>query len=207
MYGDLAKLSGMKVDELKSFLQLRGLKTTGRKEELVARVSVAIENDVPVIEMAEEAECEIVTDYNKKLDVRHTTLPYPFGIANGWLNEEDGTVFWPVTLYPDIYNFLSFHPNELSSNDLSDYKQSKGYSNYSQGWLSPLLFHPVADDSEFCFLKGNCRPSQRINDTPHKLWICLGKCNGNIVSTHCSCMAGLSQTCNHVVAALFRIGT
>ena len=43
----------------------------------------------------------------------------------------------------------------------------------SQGWLSPLHFHPIADDSEFCFLKGTCRPAQRINDAPHKLWICL----------------------------------
>ena len=75
----------------------------------------------------------------------------------------------------------------------------------SQGWLSPLHFHPIADDSEFCFLKGTCRPAQRINDAPHKLWICLAKCNGNSVSTHYSCMAGLSQTCNHIVAALFRI--
>ena len=184
MDADLSKLSRMKVDELKSFLRLRGLKTTGKKEELVARVFVAIENDVPLIKTAEEVEFEIVTDYKAKLEVGRKTLPDPFGITNGWMNEEDGTVFWPVTLYPDIYNFLAFHPNELSSDDLSDYKQSKGYSYYSQGWLSPLHFHPIADDSEFCFLKGTCRPSQRINDAPHKLWICLAKCNGNIVSTH-----------------------
>jgi len=205
MDADLSKLSRMKVDELKAFLRLRGLKTNGKKEELVARVFVAIENEVPTVKTAEEVEREIATEYEAKLKAGCKTLPDPFGITSGWVNEEDGTVFWPVTLYPDIYNFLANHPNELTRNDIANCKQSKGYSYYSQGWLSPLSFHPIADDSEFCFLKGTCRPSQRINDTPHKLWICLAKRDGNVVSTHCSCMAGLSQTCNHVVAALFRI--
>ena len=46
---DMKILSGMNVDELKDFLRLRGLKVTGRKEELVARVFVAIENDLPIV--------------------------------------------------------------------------------------------------------------------------------------------------------------
>ena len=100
-------------------------------------------------------------------------------------------------------SFVAFHPNELSSDDLSDYKQSKGNSYHSQCWLSPLHFHPIAD--EYFFLKDTCIPSEQINNAPHKLWICLAKCNGNSVSIHCSSMAGLAQTCNHVIAALFRI--
>ena len=68
-----------------------------------------------------------------------------------------------------------------------------------------ITFYPIADDSEYCFLKGTCRSPEKINDTLHKLWICLAKRNGNIVSTQCSFMTGLPQTCNHVIAALFRI--
>ena len=58
---------------MKSFLRLRGLKTTGEKEELVARVFVAIENDVPLTETAEEVGREIVSDYKPSLksDERH----------------------------------------------------------------------------------------------------------------------------------------
>ena len=39
-------VSNMNVEELKNYLKLRGLKVTGRKNELVARVFVAIENNV-----------------------------------------------------------------------------------------------------------------------------------------------------------------
>ena len=106
------------------------------------------------------------------------------------------------TLYPNIFNFLAFHPSELASKDLSDYKTSKAYSYYAQGWLSSLQLHNLNEDSKFCLLKGTCRP-QKINDTLHKLWLCLCKETGKIYATHCTYMAGMSQTCNHVAAALF----
>ena len=40
---DLKMISTMKVEELKDFLRLRGLKVTGKKNELIARVFVALE--------------------------------------------------------------------------------------------------------------------------------------------------------------------
>ena len=202
---DLKTLSGMKVGELKDFLRLRGLKLSGNKEELVARVFVAIENGVQVVKTAEEVQLEIANEYRAKLIINDKEMPDPLLMQDGWLNEEDGIKYWPVTLYPDIYSFLAFHPNELSSNDLSDYKTSKAYSYYATGWLLPLFFHNINGDSKYCFIKGACKPSQRLNDTPHKLWLCLSKDNGKIMRAHCTCMAGLSQTCNHVAAALFRI--
>ncbi len=45
---DIDMVAKMKVDELKAFLRLRGLKTSGKKQELIARVFVAIENNVAV---------------------------------------------------------------------------------------------------------------------------------------------------------------
>ena len=42
-------ISKMVVDESKDFLRLRGLKVAGRKEEPVARVFVACENTVPLV--------------------------------------------------------------------------------------------------------------------------------------------------------------
>lgn len=52
-------------------------------------------------------------------------IPDPFKVDKGWLNEEEGIRYWPVTLYMDIFNFLAFHPNELARSDLSDYKTIK----------------------------------------------------------------------------------
>ena len=53
--------------------------------------------------------------------------------------------------------------------------------------------------------KGDCRKSERINDASHKFWMVIEKKTAKIRSAHCTCMAGMSQTCNHVASAMFRI--
>ena len=204
-------LSKMKVEELKNFLRLRGLKVSGKKEELVARAFVAIENNVQVVQTAEEVEAALGKQYSSKLnifvsdDLGNHVIPDPLKLDEGWICEKEGVKDWPSTLYPDIFHFLAFHPSELSSKDLSDYKTSKGYNYYEEGWLKPLSIHKISDDSPLCLLKTTCRPSQKLSDVPHKLWVCLEKATGRIMAAHCSCMAGMGQTCNHVAAALFRI--
>ena len=126
---DLEMISTMKVEELKDFLRLRGLKVTGKKNELIARVFVALENDLPIVKTAEEAEKEMTTSYQDELKLEDgVILPDPFKLEKGWLKEEEGITFWPLTLYQDIFNFLAFHPSELASKDLSDYRTSKAYS-------------------------------------------------------------------------------
>jgi len=108
-----------------------------------------------------------------------------------------------MLLYPDIFNYLMFYPAELGSKDLSDYKNCKAYSYYKSGWLKPLVYHDLTG-SNFCILKGECRKSQSINNPFHKFWIILEK-SSKIRSCHCTCMAGMSETCNHVAAAMFRV--
>ena len=61
-YG-LRTISKGKVQEIKSFLRLRGLNLSGRKEELIARVFVAYENNVPLIKSAEDVQQEIALEY------------------------------------------------------------------------------------------------------------------------------------------------
>ncbi len=172
---DLDMISTMKVDELKNFLRLRGLIVSGRKQELVARVFVAMENDVPIVKTAEKGEKEISDENAGKLSLGDEVIHDPFKITDGWLEEDEGIAQWPTTVYPDIFNFLAFHPSELKSQDLSDYKTSKGYSYFASGWLQKLSYHKVSEKSRYCLLKTTCRPSQKISDVPHKLWICLIK--------------------------------
>ena len=47
-------------------------------------------------------------------------------------------------------------------------------------------------------------PSQRINDKKHSLWILFNEAS-DIVISFCTCTAGFSSCCNHVVAALYKI--
>ena len=100
----------MKTDELKSFLRLRGLRVTERKQELVVRAFIALENDVPIVPTAEEVETELAREYGAKMRVTGEEIPDPFKLLTGWIEERHGVKQWPMTLYPDIYNFLSFHP-------------------------------------------------------------------------------------------------
>lgn len=199
-------ISKMKVEELKKYLRMRGLKVSGRKCELVARVFSASENNVKLVKTAAQVEEQLNEEYVSKLLVEDGVIPDPMDITSGWLAEEDGVSFWPMITYGNIFNYLTFTPSTLGSDDLNDYKTSKAYSYFTNGWLGPIMYHPIDEDSKYCFLKGDCRPSERLNDPPHKLWVCVLKGESNrIMSAHCTCMAGMSETCNHIAALLFRV--
>ena len=202
---DYDLISSMKVEELKDFLKLRGLKVSGRKIELVARVFAASENNVPLVKTAVEIEQDLHKEYQSKLLINNISIPDPYKLETDWLSEENGRIFWPMILYPDIFNYLVFHPSELGSSDLCDYKECKAYSYYKSGWLQELFYHSIDNESPFCIFKSSCRKSERINDTFHKLWIVIEKKSSKILRAHCTCMAGMGQTCNHIAAALFRI--
>ena len=77
----------------------------------MARVFIATENDFPLVKTAEEVEKEVASDCQQKLNMEEERIiPDPFRLDSGWLNEEDGIKYWPVTLYPDIFAFCSFTP-------------------------------------------------------------------------------------------------
>ena len=61
-------VSGMRVEELKSYLRLRGLKVSRRKAELVTRVFAALENNIRPIKTAAEVEVELGKEYQNKLN-------------------------------------------------------------------------------------------------------------------------------------------
>ena len=129
----------MKVDELKMNLRLRGLNVTDMKAELVAPVFGAIENHVPVKKTTEEVESDLRNEYQAKLLLDSQEIPDPNHLVSGWLSEDDGIYFWPLILYADIFNFLTFNPSELGSTDFNDYKNSKAYSYFNRGWLGPVF--------------------------------------------------------------------
>ena len=193
----------MHINELKNYLKVRGLKISGNKNELVARVFSAMGNNVTTVKTAVEVVEDLKKEYEKKLRVDDSCIPDPFKIQNGWLEEDGGIAFWPMLSYSDIFNYLMFFPTQLGSTDLSDYKNLKAYSYSKSGWLQPLYFQKLSG-SKYCIFKANCRQSQRINEINHKLWIIMEK-SGKIRSCHCTCMAGMSQSCNHVAASMYRI--
>ena len=166
---DYDLISSMKVEELKYFLKLRGLKVSGRKVELVARVFAASENNVPLVKTAVEIEQDLKLEYQNKLLISDVAIPDPYKLESGWLSEENGRIFWPMVMYPDIFNYLMFYPSELGSTDLNDYKECKAYSYYKSGWLQELLYHSIDNQNPYCIIKSSCRKSEEINDAFHQL--------------------------------------
>ncbi|XP_073237731.1 uncharacterized protein [Porites lutea] len=62
-----------------------------------------------------------------------------------------------------------------------------------------------ASDSKYFFFKGKCCHSFRKNDPPHNLKIALCILSGEVESASCSCVAGKSGFCNHVLALMFKM--
>ena len=88
---DFDLFDGMKVDELKSYLRLRGSKVSGKKAILVARAYAAHENNAPVVMTAEEVEAELKVEYDGKLKLTDLTLPDPclnFQL-DGWMKRKE----------------------------------------------------------------------------------------------------------------------
>ena len=103
-------ISKMKVEELKIYLKLRGLKVSGTKKELISRVFVAGENDVQPILSAIEVEDDLRKSYEKKLIIDGKTIPDPMKIPGGWMEEDEGITFWPMVTSMDICTKLMFLP-------------------------------------------------------------------------------------------------
>ena len=109
--------------------------------------------DITILKSAIQVQRDLEEEYIRKLEINDEAIPDPFQLDN-WLEEEEGRVFWPMTLYPNIFNFLRFNPTELGSKDLNDYKTSKGHEYYAKGWLGELQYHGISSESRYCFLRG-----------------------------------------------------
>ena len=69
------------------------------------------------------------------------------------------------------------------------------------------MYHDLTG-SNFCILKGECTKSQSVNHFVNQLItiIIFIEKSAKIQSCHCTCTAGMDEICNHVVAAMFRMG-
>ena len=75
---DYELLEYLKVEELKNYLKISGLKVTGTKKELVVRVFVTSENGVRPVKVVVETESALITDYKNKLKIEDFPIPDPF---------------------------------------------------------------------------------------------------------------------------------
>ena len=92
---------------LQCFLRKRGMKCTGRKQQLVALVYAAQVMEIEELPSAEQKELSRDERYQEALVTPEKgSMPDPLKLAaEGWYGEEDGMKLWPPTMYSDICNY------------------------------------------------------------------------------------------------------
>ncbi|XP_041840869.1 uncharacterized protein LOC121639609 [Melanotaenia boesemani] len=136
--------------------------------------------------------------YTEKLGFVGGADPYELA-PTSWSNEDPESL--PSIAYPDIVNYLVFSPSPYTAEDLKSYKGLEAYNQMVCGWVRELQYQVINDR---CVVKAKVLHSQSIRETPLEPWIIAEK-SGRILGAHCTCKAGLGETCTHVAALLFLI--
>ena len=111
------EINKWRMDALKHFLKKRGLKVSGlRKEELVARVFAAAEQNMPVCLDAASWVAQTQCERESPLKTPEGVLTDPSELHNGWIGELNGMTKWPPILLSDITLYImKDHPgNDIS---------------------------------------------------------------------------------------------
>ena len=110
---------------------------------------------------------------------------------------------WPSVTYADIYNYLIQTPSEYTHEMLKSYKSLDGYNFFCNGWISGVKVVKIEHSAKYVVV-AQVKHSQTLSATPLKVWVAL-KLDGEVLSAHCTCMAGIGEVCSHIAAVLFLV--
>ena len=99
----------------------------------------------------------------------------------------------PDISWPDIYNYLIEYPSVFSKESLKAYKLLEGHNFFISGHVQGAYYQDFSStNQEFCFIKSEVLPSQRQGSKQklYKVWVCIHKQKGWILTANCTCMAG-----------------
>ena len=180
--------------ELEYFLKARGLRITGKNVDLAARALVAYENKTPVKETELEFKESLRQEYKKLLDSQNIS---DLTIMNDLGND---VTKWPSVDLGQIFAYIISN-KAFSTEYVGQYKIRKAYSYFRSGFVHQVLVKEIDDK---VLLTGTVTPSQQVRDEHKSVWILCDK-TGKILSGYCSCTAGLSNCCNHLIAILCKV--
>ena len=186
----------MKKDTLVDFLSVRGNKNTGTKTELVALAFSAVELGMGVVSSSEDQTRKLKSDYQSRLDQNSISIDPKTIKEDKKINDEK---LWPPIDLGKIFAYI-LRLEEFDYEYIGKYKDQKAFSYYDSGFVDTILFHDSGSDLIFLY----CKVQASMSITEHRdLWIAVKK-NGTIITSWCSCMAGTSECCNHIIATLYK---
>ena len=180
--------------ELKDYLSLRVMITSGTKAELVARAFVAAENQLP-IKYSEEQQRKLIGDeYEKRL--KTLNIQDPNSVSDKFV---DDATKWPKIDTGKIFHFILVSKDQ-DIDYIGKYKTQKAYSYFASNFVGKIT---VVECNNKLILRGPVVRSFALNESPHKVWVCFE--GDNVLGAWCTCIAGTAQCCNHIIALLYKV--
>ena len=190
------------VKQLTDYLSVRGLNSSGRIVELVARAFAAMEMKIEIVQSTQEQQKQLVHSYQKKLE--ELGIPDPKEISVEL--REDDIRKWPAVTLGHVFSYI-LKKRDFDSDYIGKYKDKKAYSFFDSGFVGPVLMHSLKSLKKVIFMYCVVRASQNVNEYK-SLWIaiqCESSSKVEILSAWCSCMAGAYEACNHIIVTLYKI--
>lgn len=99
----------------------------------------------------------------------------------------------------DITIYLLHTTSFATLKEVKNYKSLQSYRYFVAGWVAEPKWKTFAD---CCLILGNVNHSYAVSSTPLHPWVVI-KSTGEVICGHCTCMAGLAETCSHIGALLY----
>ena len=109
-------------------------------------------------------------------------------------------VFVPSCRYPDVVFYLLHSTSFVTMEKVKNYKSLKSFKYFTSGWVLDVEWKSYSSE-KVVLVRGKVRHSYSSSKPPLLLWVIM-KQDGAVVVAHCTCMAGLAETCSHVGAIL-----
>ena len=210
------------VEQLKRWLKCRGMKLSGKRDELVTRVSDCIKKgshrvlDVSIdqgkwfaAKVIKENQ-EVIVDKSIKSKLSFVpTVP-----VSGWRTFQSQDI--PVLFnYGHIYYYaLESIKTVVTESGHQDDEDEEGLGHVTakplkngRKYVDSGFVHDMMDTEteEHYFLKAHVWPSMR-NELPHNVLIILSVSSGAVIHASCDpCKVSTLERCSHVVAVLFSL--
>ena len=92
--------------------------------------------------------------------------------------------------YGHIFGYFISRPGVYTQEQLLSWKQLDAFNYFEAGYVRTVFSMGFGHAGGRCvLLKAKVNPSQRSPDDAQQAWI-IAKHNGEVVSAHCTCMAG-----------------